>query len=282
MTSLDGVAAAQRQRFVDDGFQRQVLAAAQLLVGGDHGHRAGVDDALLQRLGREAAEHHRVGRADARAGLHRGHAFDRHRHVDDDAVALLDAARLQAVGELADALVQFLVGGARDRAVVGFEDDRGLVGVAVLEVAVEAVVRRVQLAVVEPFVERRVGLVERAGERLVPVEVLARQARPEAFVIGGRFGAQLFVGRHAGNGGVGDELRPAARTRGFPASPGFPAGLVSVPAMIVSLVIFLSTLALSLTEPLHSGRLQPSCWSILPTFCAGHCAYRQAAVTRVK
>ena len=66
-----------------------------LPVGGDDRDGAGVDDALLQALGGEAAEHHRVGRADARAGLHRDHRLDRHRHVDEDAVALLDAERLQ-------------------------------------------------------------------------------------------------------------------------------------------------------------------------------------------
>src|SRR5450830_1374462 len=185
----DGVAAAQRQRFVDDGFQGQTLAAAQLFVGGDDGHGAGVDDALLQGLGGKAAEDDGVGGADAGAGLHGGHAFDRHRHVDDDPVALLDAARLETVGEFADALVQFAVAGAGDAAVVGFEDDGGFFGVAVLQVAVEAVVGGIQLAVAEPFIERRVRLVEGLGERGLPVQVFARQPGPEAFVVAGRLGA---------------------------------------------------------------------------------------------
>ena len=38
-----------RERFVDDGLQRQGLAAAHLLVGGDHRDRAGVDDAFAAR-----------------------------------------------------------------------------------------------------------------------------------------------------------------------------------------------------------------------------------------
>ena len=42
----DRFAAAQAERLVDDGLQRQRLAAAHLLVGGDHHHRAGVDDAV--------------------------------------------------------------------------------------------------------------------------------------------------------------------------------------------------------------------------------------------
>ena len=52
----------------------------------------GIDDALLQDFGGEAAEHHRMRRTDARAGLHGDHGLDRHRHVDDHAVAGLDAS----------------------------------------------------------------------------------------------------------------------------------------------------------------------------------------------
>jgi hypothetical protein len=47
--------------------------------------------------------------------------------------------------------------------------------VAGFDVTVEAVVRRVELAVVEPRAERRVALVEHLGERLVPAQVLARE-----------------------------------------------------------------------------------------------------------
>ena len=55
--------------------------------------------------------------------------------------------------------VQLPVGDARHLAVVGLENDRGLVGLR-LQVPVEAVVGRVQLAVLEPLEERRVRLVE--------------------------------------------------------------------------------------------------------------------------
>ena len=85
------VAAAQSHGFVNDGFQGQVFATAHLLVSGDDGHSACVFDAVTQRLGREAAEHHRVGCADTGTGLHRGHAFDRHGDVDHHAVAFFHA-----------------------------------------------------------------------------------------------------------------------------------------------------------------------------------------------
>src|SRR5205085_11657564 len=106
-------------------------------------------DALRQALRREAAKYHRVRGADPRTGLQRHDDLDRHRHVDEDAIALLDAASFQRVGELADLLVQLLVADLRDASVVGFEDDRGLVRLR-LEVTVQAVVRSIELAVVEP------------------------------------------------------------------------------------------------------------------------------------
>ena len=156
----DLLAAAHAERLVDHRLERDLLAAAELAVGGDHRHRAGVDDALLHALRREAAEYHRMRGADARAGLHRDHGLDRHRHVDEDAVGRLDAQRLEAVGELAHLVVQRLIGDLRHLAVIRLEDDGGLVGLR-LQVPVEAVVGGVQLAVVEPAEERRLRLVQR-------------------------------------------------------------------------------------------------------------------------
>ncbi len=103
--------------------------------------------------------------------------------------------------------MQLAIGDARDRAIVGLEDHGDLVGVAVLQVALEAVVRGVELTVLEPGVERRPGFVEDLGEGLVPQQVLVRQARPEAFVVALGLGAQGAVGVHAGDVGLFDEGR---------------------------------------------------------------------------
>ena len=187
----DAFAAAQTQRLVDDGLERKVLAATHLLVGGDHCDRAGVDDALLQRLRREPAENHRVRGADARARLHRDHAFDRHRHVDDDAIALFDAERSQPVGESAHACVQLAIGDTRHRAVVSLEQDRDFFGAAILEIAIEAVVGNIELTVFEPFVERRTGLVERSRKRLVPHQLAPGELGPEPGVVFRRGGVEL-------------------------------------------------------------------------------------------
>ena len=142
-------------------------------------------------------------RADARASLHRDDAFHRHRHVDHHAVAFLDATVSQRIGEAADALQQLLIGDVGDGAVVGFEDDRVFRAVARFDVAIEAVVRRVEFAVLEPGVERRVRFVEHLRERLVPRERFARETRPEAFVIAFGFRGQGLVGVHAGDRGMG-------------------------------------------------------------------------------
>jgi hypothetical protein len=111
--------------------------------------------------------------------------LDRHRHVDDDAVALLHAERLESVGEPAHALVKIAIGDVRDLAIVGLENDGDLVRVAVLEIPVEAVVRDVQLAVREPLVVRRAAFVERLRERLSPCQVLAREIGPEPLEVSG-------------------------------------------------------------------------------------------------
>ena len=201
------VAAAHRERLVRDALQRQRPAAAHLLVGGNQRNGADVDDPLVQRLRREAAEHDRVRRADARAGLHRDDALDRHRHVDHDAIALLHAAFFQRVREARHAREQVFVRDLRDGAVVGLEDHRDARAVAGFDVTVEAVVRRVQFAVLEPRVERRVRFVEHLREGFVPSQRFACEPRPEAFVVALRFGDERAVSIHAGHGGARHHLR---------------------------------------------------------------------------
>jgi hypothetical protein len=181
-------------------------------VGSDHHLRLAVDDAAGQRLRREAAEHHRVNRADAGTGQHGDHGFGDHRHIDGDHVAAVHILATQGVGELADLLVQFAVG---DVAVLGrvvaFPDDRQLVA-ALFEVAVQAVVGNVQSAVGEPLdidmVVVEGGLLDR-GERLDPVETLGLLA-PEAVrvdhrllvhgLVGGLVGQRS--GRNLGTNGI--------------------------------------------------------------------------------
>ena len=110
-----------------------------MTIGGDDGNRLGIGDALVQALGREAAEHDRVDRADARACLHGNYRFDAHRHVDHYAVAFFDAARFERVGELADARMQIAIVDFGDGAVIGFKNEGDFFRLSA-EVSIQAVV----------------------------------------------------------------------------------------------------------------------------------------------
>ena len=151
---------ARGESVIDDGLQRQCFAAPQLLVGGDDERCARVLDSILQALRREPPENHRVSGADARTGLHRDHTLDAHGHVDHDAIALADTLGLQSICETTGALQQLAVGHARDLAAIGLEDDRYLVALARLDLSVEAVVGRVERAVLEPLEEWCLAFVE--------------------------------------------------------------------------------------------------------------------------
>src|SRR5205814_348699 len=107
------------------------------------------------------AEDDRMGRADSGAGEHGDGGLGDHRHIDGDAIALLDAELLQPVGEFADVVFKLLVGDAADfrtptpalprstgggrRERLAFPDDRRLLALALLDDAIETVVRDVQL-----------------------------------------------------------------------------------------------------------------------------------------
>ena len=182
------------QRGIDIGLQRHLLAAAQALVRGDDDVGIAILDAAGQAVGREAAEHHRMDRADARAGQHGVGRFGDHRHVDGDAVAALDAERLQHIRHAADLLVRLAVGDVLALGgIVAFPDDRRLVA-ALGEMAVEAVGRDVERAVIVPADADVAGVVDvlHLAEGLDPVDALADLA-PEAFGVGDGAAIHLLV-----------------------------------------------------------------------------------------
>jgi hypothetical protein len=146
-----------------------------------------------------------VDRADADDGEHRGHRLGDHGHVDGDAVALADAQALEDVREALDLVGQLGVRHASLVPRLALPQQRHAVAVARLDMAVEAVVGDVELAVGEPLREGRVGPVEYLGERRVPVECV-RLRRPERISVAGRLGIQLGRGdRVVGEVGSGRE-----------------------------------------------------------------------------
>ncbi len=164
---------------VDVRLDRRGLAAAAGRVGGDERLRLGELHALPHGPGREASEDDVVRSSDARAGQHRDDDLGDHRQVDADDVAGADAAVLQRVGQPLDVAVEIRVGDVPLLALLASPVDRDAVAAPGLDVAVEAVVRGVQLAVGEPLVEGRVGVVESLGRLGVPVEKLGRLPQPE-------------------------------------------------------------------------------------------------------
>ena len=185
------------------GLGSRRLGAAVALVGADEHLGAAVVDAGLEGVGAEAAEHHHVDGADARARQHDDGQLGDHRHVEGDTVALLHAVLLQHVGEPADLVEELLVGVRRGVARVALEDDGRLVTLARLDPTVETVVARVELAAQEPL-DARHGI-EAPLEHLVPLlrpdQRLLGAVGPVplgildgAFVLGRELGLALEIG----------------------------------------------------------------------------------------
>ena len=151
---------------------RLTLDAAR---GREHDLRCGLPSIrVASSAAREAAEHHRVHRADPRAGQHRDRCLGNHRQVDGDPVALGHPEATQGTaGEPGNLIQQRGVGvcplGTGHRAVV---DQRGRLAPAVTHVPVQRVEAGVEDPVGEPAVKRGVRGVKHRGGCLVPVDLL--------------------------------------------------------------------------------------------------------------
>ena len=150
--------------------------------------RLGVLDPGRELFRGETAEHHRMHRADPRAGQHRKHRFRHQRHIEDDAVALGDAEIGHHGGERLHLLEHLGIGEFRDR--VGerrIVDQRHLVGASVRDMAIERVVAGVDDSAGEPAAIGAHRGIEYLLGRLDPVD-LARRLGPKAFRIGSASG----------------------------------------------------------------------------------------------
>ena len=177
--SMLGVVVA---RLVGGGLEREHLTAPVPAVGGDQHLRLGVVDAVAERLAGEPAEHDAVSGADPRAREHRDRRFGDHRQVDVDPVALLDAQPLEDVREAAHLVEQVLVGDRPGVAGFTLPVERDPVTPAGEHVPIEAVVRHVQRAALEPLGVRKLPVEDRVP-LAVPVDELRRLPRPEPLVV---------------------------------------------------------------------------------------------------
>src|SRR5205085_7722856 len=201
---LDGGALGDRG--VGELLQRDDVAAAIAGGRGDEHLRLGVDDAIAQRLGGEAAEDDGVDGADARAGEHGHDGLGDQRHVGGDAVAVDDAEGFQDVGEFRDLGVELAIGERAHVARLALPDHGELVA-ARGEMTVEAVVRRVERAADEPLRVRRVPFEHVVPLRL-PVELLgpAGPIRLAVFDVVDRFAVRVRVAAEVVGGSEGAVL----------------------------------------------------------------------------
>ena len=132
-----------------------------------------------------------MDRADARAREHRDRQLGNQRQVDRDAVAALDAERLQHVRELTDLAVEIAVGQRAAVAWLAFPDDRRLVAARSANVPIDAVDAGVERAADEPLRVRRLPL-EHARPRREPLELLG-EAGPEGLRIALGAGVDVLV-----------------------------------------------------------------------------------------
>ena len=205
----DDVADRRRvlQRLVGHLLERHQLPAAIAAVGGDQHRALRIVDAVAQRLRAEAAEHHAVHRAEAGAGEHGDGQLRHQRHVERDAIALLDAEAAQHVRERVDVAVEVEVGQRAPVAGLAFPDQRGLVAARRADVAIEAVGRDVQAAAAEPLGVGRLPL-EHRRERRDPLEFVGEPGPERLGILGGAGIDARIVG--VGRGREGGRRRKGA------------------------------------------------------------------------
>ncbi len=179
------VAVTVFERGVDVGLERHDLPAPPAAVCRDDELRAAVRQPVLDRLGAEPAEDHRMHRADPRACQHGHRRFRDERHVNDHPVARRDASIDQHVGESANLGVQLGVG---QRALIprlAFPDDGGLVSTGV-EMSIQTVFRDVEPSTHEPLGERRVPF-EHDAPRYAPLQLGGLLGPEGVRVLDGKF-----------------------------------------------------------------------------------------------
>ena len=118
-----------------------------------------------------------------------------HRHVDDDAIAALDAKRLHHRRGAVHFGVQLAVGEAARLVDLGRDPHQRLLLGTHAEVPVEGIVAKVGLSADEPAGERRSGIVEHLLVGPVPVDERGLLP-PEGLAIGERTPMELAIGRH--------------------------------------------------------------------------------------
>ncbi len=191
---IDDDVAHERQvlhRFVHRLLQGNKVTASKSSVRGDDHLAVAVLRSVLNRLRTEAREDHAVNRSDSGAGQHGDRKLGDRRQVDRHAVSALDSAALQHVSEPIHLPPDHLIRQHPSISRFSLPDDRGLVPSRGVEVAIQAILRDVDLAADEPLGERRLPL-EDLRPLLDPHQFLG-SIGPVPLRIGGGFAQDLRI-----------------------------------------------------------------------------------------
>ena len=175
--------------FVVDPF-----AVAVVAVRVNKNAAAGIGGAEAAGFAAEAAEDDRVDDAEAGASEHGDGQLGNHGHVNGDAVAGFEAAKItEHGGGFVYANVEFTIGEHLCGFVLGlgYEDKCGFVFV-LSQMAVNAVVRGVEFASDEPFPEWRVRGIESLAPLFIPVKQVGVVVEAARKILFGEF---LYKGR---------------------------------------------------------------------------------------
>ena len=171
------------ERFVGDRLQFEEVPLAVSTVGGNEHLRRGVVDAIGESVCWEAAKDHAMRSAQAGACEHGDRHFGDHRHVDGHAVALGDAERLQCIGGLLHLAQQVVVGDGAAVAWLADPVEGDLLATTSGDMAIDTVLRNVELAVVEPLRKGELPL-QCFGEGLPPGQQFTCLVGPEGNGVG--------------------------------------------------------------------------------------------------
>ncbi len=182
------------ESFIDDAFEGHGLAAPEADV--PHNHHLGlrVGNAVAQSGVAQAGIHDRMNRANTCASQHGNRAFDRQGHINDHAVALHHAQRLQTVGEAADLAVKLSIGNDALAAIFTQPNEGGAIAPFRVGMPVQRINGDVGLGAGEPLVVYAVPL-QHAVPLPGPLEA-GCIVRPEAFRIfprAGTFSQPVFL-----------------------------------------------------------------------------------------
>ena len=182
--------------------------------------RLGVVDAGRELVRGEAAEHHRVHRANARAGEHGDHRLRHHRHIDHHTVALGDAELAQNRSQHLGLDLECVIG---ERALLASQrrivNDRRLFAAALHYMAVDRVPARIADTADEPApVDAGIGI-EHLLRRLDPVDLL-RGFTPKTLRVVLAAGIDLVVAAPSGiHGSVSARIIAPSILRSAPTRP---------------------------------------------------------------